>query len=54
MVASPLPDRDRRHLLQFYIAPKMDYLPRLLWAGGCMLTGFAIQLWWPFQSVWHC
>ncbi len=44
MIASPLPDRDRRHLLQFYLAPRMDYAMRLFWAGLLIMAGFGLQL----------
>ncbi|MAT72745.1 MAG: hypothetical protein CMJ58_24970 [Planctomycetaceae bacterium] len=41
-----LPDRERRHLLQFYFAPKIGYVTRLIWAGGLIAIGLAIQLVW--------
>ncbi len=50
MVASPLPDRDRRHLLQFYLAPRLDYGMRLFWAALLILVGLGIQLFSPFSS----
>ncbi len=51
MVASPLPDREHRHLLQFFVAPKMDYGTRLGWAGLLILAGFGFQLLVPIDSV---
>ena len=51
MVASPLPDRDHRHLLQFYLVPKMDYAMRLFWAGVLILAGLTIQLLGPIVST---
>ncbi len=50
MIASPLPDRDRRHLLQFYVAPRMDYGMRLFWAGLLIFAGLGIQLFGPASS----
>lgn len=51
MVASPLPHREHRHLLQFYVAPQWEYGVRLACAGGIMLIGFAIQLLLPDVSI---
>jgi len=39
-----LPDRERRHLLQFYLFAKMDYGLRLAWAGALIGAGLVIQL----------
>lgn len=41
-----MPDRERRHLLQFYLFPSLDYELRLAWAGGLLLVGFAVQIIW--------
>lgn len=51
MVASPLPDREHRHLLQFYVMPKLDYGMRLISAGLLLLAGFGVQLLLPTDSV---
>jgi len=51
VVASPLPDRERRHLLQFYLLPKLSYIPRLGWAGILILAGLAVQLLVPSSSM---
>ena len=51
MVASPLPDRDRRHLLQFYLGPQMGYVARMIWAGSLIFSGIALQLWGTPQSL---
>lgn len=45
-----LPDRERRHLIQFYLLPKMGYLTRLGLAGGLVLVGLALQLLWQTQG----
>lgn len=47
---SALPDRERRHLIQFKLAPKMGYLTRLGLAGGLIIVGLAIQLLWQTQE----
>ena len=47
---SVLPDRERRHLIQFYLLPKMGYLTRLGLAGGLILVGLALQLLWQGQE----
>jgi hypothetical protein len=44
VVAQVLPDRERRHLLQFYLVPRLGYRTRLALAGGLIGVGFAIQL----------
>ena len=46
MAFNPLPDRERRHLLQFYVAPRLGYRARLGIAGGLILVGLFIQLSW--------
>ncbi len=51
MVASILPDRENRHLLQFYVAPKMNYGMRLVAAGLLILAGFGVQLLVPAHSI---
>ena len=51
MAASVLPDRERRHRLQFHVAPKLGYRTRLGLAGGLILFGLALQLLWPFRST---
>jgi hypothetical protein len=51
VVVNPLPDRDRRHLLQFYVAPKLEYRRRLAWASALILAGLGIQFLVPFESV---
>ena len=45
-----LPDRERRHLIQFYLLPKMGYLTRLELAGGLVVVGLALQLFWQTQE----
>jgi len=50
VIASLLPDRERRHLLQFYVAPKMGYRTRMGLAAAFLLVGFAIQLFAPSLS----
>ena len=50
MIASVLPDRERRHLLQFYVAPKIDYRSRLIGAFALVLLGLLIQLFWQGDS----
>lgn len=50
MIASPLPDRERRHLLQFYVAPKLGYRARLALAAGMMVLGFAVQAFAPSNN----
>lgn len=41
-----MPDRERRHLLQFYLFPSMDYGLRLAWSGGLLFLGVAGQILW--------
>jgi hypothetical protein len=41
-----LPDRERRHLLQFYLFSQWSYHVRLAWAGGLIVAGLLIQLLW--------
>ncbi|MFV1965020.1 MAG: hypothetical protein ACC628_06325 [Pirellulaceae bacterium] len=50
MNVTVLPDRERRHLLQFYLAPKMGYRTRLGLAAGLIATGLLLQLLWPSQE----
>jgi len=50
MPASILPDRERRHLLQFYVGPKIGYRGRLLGAFALVLLGLLIQLGWQGES----
>jgi hypothetical protein len=45
-----LPDRERRHLLQFYFLPRWDYGLRLAWAGGLIGAGMLMQLLWRPNS----
>ncbi|NOX56580.1 MAG: hypothetical protein GXP27_19480 [Planctomycetes bacterium] len=42
-----LPDRERRHLLQFYLMPRLGYRTRIALAGGLIVAGVLIQLFWP-------
>lgn len=51
MITSILPDRQRRHLLQFYVAPKIDYRRRLIGAFSLVLLGLLIQFFWQGESV---
>ena len=44
MVVRILPDRERRHLLQFYAVPRASYGLRLSIAAVAIITGLAIQL----------
>ena len=44
MAVSVLPDRERRHLLQFYAVPRVSYGLRLGIAGIAMVAGLGIQL----------
>ena len=46
-----LPDRERRHLLQFYLMPQLGYGPRVMWAGGVIVAALAIQILWPSSPV---
>jgi hypothetical protein len=46
-----LPDRERRHRLQFYVLPKLGYRTRLGVAGGLILAGLAFQLVWPWTHA---
>ena len=48
---SVLPDRERRHLLQFYLLPELGYLTRIALAGGLIALGLAIQLLWAPPEV---
>ena len=48
---SVLPDRERRHLLQFYVIPKLGYRKRIVIAGGLILLGLAIQVLWASPTV---
>lgn len=50
MAAQVLPDRERRHLLQFYVLRKMGYRARLALAGGLIFAGLAVQLLWMSQT----
>ena len=43
MTTKLLPDRERRHLLQFYFVPKLGYLTRWVIGGGLIAAGLAIQ-----------
>ena len=49
--ATVLPDRERRHLLQFYIQPRMGYRTRMGLAAGLIIVGLAVQLLWFNDSV---
>jgi hypothetical protein len=44
MAVHVLPDRERRHLLQFYVAPRLDYPIRMGAAGALIAAGFLCQL----------
>ena len=46
-----LPDRERRHRLQFYVLSKLGYRTRLAIAGGLILTGLALQLLLPWTHA---
>jgi hypothetical protein len=46
-----LPDRERRHLLQFYVWPRLGYRTRLAVAGGLILVALAIQLLWSWSNA---
>ena len=46
-----LPDPERRHLLQFYVAPQMGYGTRLSVAGVLIAAAVVTQLAWPGQSA---
>ncbi|MGI9429821.1 MAG: hypothetical protein ACR2NM_14255, partial [Bythopirellula sp.] len=50
-MSSVLPDRERRHLLQFYIMPKLGYRMRIAVAGGLIVLGLAIQVLWAPPDV---
>jgi len=41
---SVLPDRERRHLLQFHVLPRIGYRMRFLAAGLLILVGLALQV----------
>ncbi len=49
MAVQVLPDREQRHLLQFYVSRKMGYRTRLALAGALIFAGLAVQLLW----MWH-
>ncbi len=51
MAARVLPDRERRHLLQFYVARSMGYRSRLALAGGLIFCGLALQLLLPLDAI---
>lgn len=51
MAVSVLPDRERRHLLQFHLLPRLPYGIRLGVAGVLILCGLAIQVFWASQIV---
>ena len=51
MSATVLPDRERRHLLQFYFQPSMGYRTRLGLAAALISIGLAVQLLWFNDSV---
>lgn len=44
MAVHVLPDRERRHLLQFYVAPRLDYPVRMGAAATLIAVGFLCQL----------
>lgn len=46
-----LPDRERRHLLQFYVWPKLDYGRRWMIAGILIVAGLTLQLLLPTRLV---
>lgn len=46
MAVHALPDRERRHLLQFHVLPRLPYGARLCFAGGLVLLGLGLQLGW--------
>ena len=46
-----LPDRDQRHLLQFYWMSQIDYKHRLWWAGSIIAVAMLFQLLWPTEPV---
>ena len=50
MAASVLPDRERRHLLQFYVAPRLTYGGRTLAALGPIALGLALQFLLPWSD----
>ena len=50
-MTSVLPDRERRHLLQFYVLPKIGYRTRLFWAGGLAATALLLQVIWPAPPI---
>lgn len=47
---SALPDRERRHLIQFYLVPRLGYGTRLGIAGGLVAVGVILQLLWASQD----
>ncbi|UCD29971.1 MAG: hypothetical protein JSV03_05715 [Planctomycetota bacterium] len=51
MSVSILPDRERRHLLQFYFAPRLTYGMRLGVASVLIIGGLVIQLLWRPTSI---
>jgi hypothetical protein len=44
MSPSVLPDRERRHLLQFYLAPRLGYRARLAASAALVAAGIALQV----------
>lgn len=44
MAPRPLPDRERRHLLQFHVLPAMAYGARMAWAAGLVGSGLLVQI----------
>jgi hypothetical protein len=51
MTTHILPDRERQHLLQFYVAPRLAYQTRLALAGSLIACGLAVQLLWPSPTL---
>ena len=51
MTTQLLPDRERRHLLQFYVWPRLEYRTRLAMAGSLVLAGLALQMLWPWNDT---
>lgn len=51
MIEWLLPDRERRHLLQFHVLPQLAYGPRVTWAGGLIAFALAAQVLWPTTPV---
>ena len=46
-----LPDRERRHLLQFHVLPRLGYGARMVVAAALMLAGLALQTQLPPQAL---